>query len=53
MYSVRLWSVRHARGLNAFYRGFEELLVRMSGLFRAVGYERVERPVAAGREAMR
>ena len=23
MYAVRLWSVRHARGLNAFYRGFE------------------------------
>jgi len=47
MYSVRLWSVRHARGLNAFYRGFEGVLNRMHGLFKAVGYERLERPVAA------
>jgi Methylene-tetrahydrofolate reductase C terminal len=47
MYAVRLWSVRHARGLNAFYRGFEATLVRLHGLFRALGYERVERPVAA------
>jgi len=47
MYAVRLWSVRHARGLNAFYRGFEGALKHMHGLFRALGYERIERPVAA------
>ena len=47
MYSVRLWSVRHARGLNAFYRGFEAVLVRLHRVFEAIGYERVERPVAA------
>ncbi len=47
MYAVRLWSVRHARGLNAFYRGFERLLVALHPLFRAVGYARLERPVAA------
>jgi hypothetical protein len=47
MYAARAWSVRHARGLNAFYRGFEALLTRMHGLFRALGYERIERPVAA------
>jgi len=47
MYAARAWSVRHARGLNAFYRGFEALLTRMHGLFRVLGYERVERPVAA------
>jgi hypothetical protein len=46
MYAVRLWSVRHARGLNAFYRSFESILVRLDGLFRALGYERIERPVA-------
>ena len=38
MYAVRAWSVRHARGLNAFYRSFEGLLVRLHPLFRAVGY---------------
>ena len=31
MYAVRPWSVRHARGLNVFYRGFEALLVRLHG----------------------
>jgi hypothetical protein len=44
MYAVRQWSVRHARGLNAFYRGFEAVLVRMHGVFRALGYERIEAP---------
>jgi hypothetical protein len=47
MHSVRLWSVRHARGLNGFYRRFEALLLRLNGVFRAIGYERLERPVAA------
>jgi hypothetical protein len=46
MYSLRLWSVRHARGLNSFYRGFEALLLRMNPLFRAIGHDRLERPVA-------
>ncbi|MGO9328596.1 MAG: methylenetetrahydrofolate reductase C-terminal domain-containing protein [Steroidobacteraceae bacterium] len=53
MISVRLWSVRHARGLNAFYRGFEALLVRFAGVFRALGYERIERPVAAVEKAVK
>jgi len=46
MYAARAWSVRHARGLNAFYRGFEALLVSMHGIFRTLGYERIERPAA-------
>ena len=28
MYAVRLWSVRHAKGLNAFYRAFEKAIDR-------------------------
>jgi hypothetical protein len=47
MYSVRLWSVRHARGLNSFYRGFERALTALHPLFKAIGYQRLERPVAA------
>ncbi len=47
MYRVRLWSVRHARGLARFYTGFEALLVRLAPVFRAIGYQRLERPVAA------
>jgi hypothetical protein len=47
MYALRLWSTRHARGLALFYRGFESLLVRLDGVSRALGYQRLERPVAA------
>ena len=53
MYAARLWSVRHARGLNAFYRGFEALLVRLHPMFRALGYERIERPAAAVEHAVK
>ncbi len=53
MYTVRLWSVRHARGLNAFYRAFEGTLKRLHGLFLAIGYERMERPVAAAEKAVK
>jgi Methylene-tetrahydrofolate reductase C terminal len=47
MYAVRQWSVRHARGLNAFYNAFERLLVALHPLWRLIGYQRLERPVAA------
>jgi hypothetical protein len=47
MYSARLWSVRHARGLNRFYIGFERVLVRLAPVWRAIGYRRLERPFAA------
>jgi len=53
MYAVRLWSVRHARGLNAFYRNFETLLVRLHRVFAAIGYERLERPTAALEKAVK
>ena len=46
MYAVRLWSVRHARGLNALYQAFESTLVALQPLWRAIGYRRLERPVA-------
>jgi hypothetical protein len=47
VYALRQWSVRHARGLNGFYQGFETLLVRLHPLFKRIGYQRLERPVAA------
>lgn len=53
MYSVRLWSVRHARGLNRFYQGFEAVLVRLHGVFSALGYERIEAPVAGVEKAVK
>jgi Methylene-tetrahydrofolate reductase C terminal len=47
MYTVRLWSVRHARGLARFYKGFEGVLNWLHPLFSRIGYQRLERPVAA------
>jgi hypothetical protein len=47
MYTVRLWSVRHARGLARFYKGFEGVLNKLHPLFSRIGYQRLERPVAA------
>ncbi len=47
MYSVRLWSVRHAGGLSRFYRWFERMLLRLAPLWRAIGHQRLERPFVA------
>ena len=47
MYALRKWSVRHAGGLNTFYRGFESVLVALHPLWKRIGYRRLERPVAA------
>ncbi len=46
MYAVRRWSVRHARGLEIFYKGFERMMVALHPLWKAIGYQRLERPVA-------
>ena len=46
MYALRQWSVRHARGMNTFYRGFEAVLVALHPLWKLIGYERLERPMA-------
>jgi hypothetical protein len=53
MYALRMWSVRHSRGLNSFYRRFETLLTRMDALFRALGYQRIEKPVAGIEKAVK
>ncbi len=47
MYAVRLWSVRHSRLLESFYQGFERIIVRLDPLWKRIGYERLEQPVAA------
>jgi hypothetical protein len=44
MYRVRLWSVRHARGLNRLYRLVENALVALRPVMRVVGERRLERP---------
>ena len=47
MLALRLWSVRHARGLERFYATFERALIRLHPLARRIGYARLEKPVAA------
>jgi hypothetical protein len=47
MYLVRRWAVRHASGLARCYRVFEKVLVVLHPLFQRVGYQRLDKPVAA------
>jgi Methylene-tetrahydrofolate reductase C terminal len=47
MYAVRLWSVRHARALERFYNAFERGLLLLQPVLARIGYDRLERPVAA------
>src|ERR671922_1660475 len=53
MYTVRQWSVRHAWGLNAFYRAFESMLVALHPLWKRLGYQRLERPFAAAERSVK
>ena len=53
MYSVRRWSVRHARGLEIFYNAFERVVVALHPLFKAIGYQRLEKPVAVVEKAVK
>lgn len=47
MYAMRLWSVRNAGRLERLWSLFSSLLMRLHPLFERVGYERMEKPVAA------
>jgi hypothetical protein len=47
MYAVRRWVSRHPRYFELFYQGFERVLLSLHPLFRRIGYERADPPVAA------
>jgi hypothetical protein len=47
MYQARLFAVRHARAFEWLYNRLETVMVALDPLFARVGYERIERPVAA------
>jgi len=53
MYAMRRWSVRHARGLETGYRLFERAMVALHPMWKKIGYERVEKPVAAVEQAVK
>jgi hypothetical protein len=46
MYTMRKWSVRHARALEWVYDTFASLLLALDPLWRRIGYQRLEKPVA-------
>jgi len=50
MYQMRRWSVRHARGLEVFYRIFDAIFMALAPLWRLA---RFERPVAAVEAALK
>lgn len=47
MYTLRLWSVRHARALEVVYGLVEKTLIALAPLLARIGHDRLERPVAA------
>jgi hypothetical protein len=53
MRAARHWSVRHSRGLETVYDAFERTVVALDPLWRAIGYARLERPVAAAERAVK
>ncbi|MFT5219844.1 MAG: hypothetical protein ACI9LO_001390 [Planctomycetota bacterium] len=46
MYRVRLWSVSHSAALEKSYAMLERALIALHPLWNAIGYQRVEKPVA-------
>jgi hypothetical protein len=46
--ALRFWSIRHARAIERLYAGFEAALLALAPLLSHLGYERLERSVAAG-----
>jgi hypothetical protein len=44
MYTVRLWTVRHAGAMGAIYAAFERALTACDPLLRWIGYDRLETP---------
>jgi hypothetical protein len=47
MYVVRRWVSRHPRFFEVLYQGFENVLLSLHPLFRRIGYQRLDPPVAA------
>ena len=46
MYAMRRFAVRHSRFYQRLYQAFENTIVALDPVFRGIGYNRLERPVA-------
>jgi len=53
MYAVRLFSVRHSRGLERLYNMLESGLVMLAPVMKRIGYQRLDKPVAAVERAVK
>lgn len=53
MLAVRLWSVRNARLLERVYAVFEPLFAGLAPLWRRIGLDRAERPIAAAERTIK
>jgi hypothetical protein len=53
MYAVRLFAVRHSRGFERLYNMLESSLVMMAPLLKRIGYQRLEKPVAAAERVVK
>src|SRR5262245_49680758 len=53
MQAMRRWSVRQARLLDRLYGAFERILISSDPVLARIGYERLERPVAAVERALK
>jgi len=53
VYKVRQWSVTHSRKLEALYRNFEPVLMRLHPLLKTLGYGRLEKPVRVLEKAIK
>jgi len=52
-YSIRLWSVRRARLLEAVYGALADVFLKLHPLWNTIGYHRVERPVVFVEKAVK
>lgn len=52
-YSVRRWSVRQARLLEAVYNLLADVLLKLHPVWNAIGYQHVERPVLVFEKAIK
>ncbi|MDM3871394.1 methylenetetrahydrofolate reductase C-terminal domain-containing protein [Porticoccus sp. W117] len=53
MRAVRYWSTSQARTMERIYNGVEWLMIKLDPMWRAIGYERLDRPVAAVEKAVK
>ena len=52
-YSVRLWSVRHSRGLERIYKLLAGVFLKLHPFWTFVGYKRAEKPVVLVEKAVK